>query len=71
MNPPRRVRLCLKDLYHQDVVEMIERETKRYEMYSIEDADDPDFDIAYEILWDAFGPAGEMETKDVLADWMR
>ena len=25
-----RVRLCLKDLYQRDIVEMIERETRRY-----------------------------------------
>ena len=31
-----RVRLCLKDLYAQDVVEMIERETRKYEVESIE-----------------------------------
>lgn len=71
MNPPRRVRLCLKDLYHQDVVEMIERETKRYELHAIEDVGDPDFDVAYEILWDAFGAADEMEPKSVLVHWLK
>jgi hypothetical protein len=47
-----RVRLCLKDLYQQDIVEMIERETRRYELESIEHPDHPDFARAYKILWD-------------------
>lgn len=58
-----RVRLCLKDLYQQDIVEMIERETRRYELHSIEHPDHPDFARAYRILWDAFGPQGEMEPE--------
>lgn len=61
-----RVRLCLKDLYQQDIVEMIERETRRYELESIEHPDHPDFERAYQILWDAFGPQGEMEPKDAI-----
>ena len=48
-----RVRLCLKDLYQQDIVEMIERETRRYELHSIEHPDHPDFRRSYEILWNA------------------
>lgn len=50
---------------------MIERETKRYEMYSVEDPEDPAFDIAFEILWDAFGPADEMERKETLVEWLK
>ena len=50
-----RVRLCLKDLYAQDVVEMIERETRKYEVEAIEHPDHPDFKRAYQMLWDAFG----------------
>jgi len=61
-----RVRLCLKDLYAQDVVEMIERETRRYELETIEHPDHPDFKRAFEILWDAFGAAGEMESEPVI-----
>jgi hypothetical protein len=60
------VRLCLKDLYPQDVVEMIERETRRYEVEAIEHPDHPDFKRAFEILWGAFGPAGEMESEAVI-----
>jgi hypothetical protein len=60
------VRLCLKDLYAQDVVEMIERETRRYEVESIEHPDHPDFKRAFEILWGAFGAAGEMESEAVI-----
>jgi hypothetical protein len=37
----RSVRLCLKDLYHQDMVEMIERETRKYELWTVEHPDDP------------------------------
>ena len=60
------VRLCLKDLYAQDVVEMIERETRKYEVESIEHPDHPDFRRSYQVLWDAFGAAGEMESEAVI-----
>jgi hypothetical protein len=60
------VRLCLKDLYAQDVVEMIERETRKYEVESIEHPDHPDFERAFEVLWDGFGATGEMESKAVI-----
>ena len=60
------VRLCLKDLYTQDVVEMIERETRRYEVESIEHPDHPEFERAYEVLWNAFGASGEMESEAVI-----
>jgi hypothetical protein len=60
------VRLCLKDLYAQDVVEMIERETRKYEVESIEHPSHPDFKRAFEILWDGFGEAGEMEPESVI-----
>ena len=39
----KRIRLCLSDLFHQDVVEMIERETRRYQFWSIEQPEHPDF----------------------------
>ncbi|MBI5506831.1 MAG: hypothetical protein HY899_18755 [Deltaproteobacteria bacterium] len=61
-----RVRLCLKDLYQQDIVEMIERETRRYELIAIEHPDHPDFARAYQILWDTFGPPGEMEPEHAI-----
>jgi hypothetical protein len=67
----KRVRLCMKDLFHQDVVEMVERETRKYGIWSIEDPDHPDFDEAYELLWSVFGPSGEMERKDVLEGFIR
>jgi hypothetical protein len=66
----RRVRLCLRDLYSQDVVEMIERETRRYELHSIEHPSHPDFERAYRILWDAFGPQGEMEPIDAVRGFL-
>jgi hypothetical protein len=61
-----RVRLCLKDLYANDVVEMIERETRKYEVEAIEHPSHPDFQTAYRILWDAFGANGEMESEAVI-----
>lgn len=66
---PKRVRLCLKDLYHQDVVEMIERETRKYELWSIESADDPRFKQAYDLLWGAFGETGEMEREEAVREF--
>jgi hypothetical protein len=67
----KRVRLCMKDLFHQDVVEMIERETRRYEIWSIEDPDDVDYPAAYKLLWDAFGPSGEMEREEAIRSFLR
>jgi hypothetical protein len=65
-----RVRLCLKDLYSQDIVEMIERETRKYEVEVIEHPDHPDFKQAFQILWDAFGPSGEMEPESVVREML-
>lgn len=70
MIPRQRVRLCLKDLYHQDVVEMIERETRRYELWDVEDPRDPYFDSAYTLLWDTFGPSGEMERREAIEGFL-
>jgi hypothetical protein len=61
-----RVRLCLKDLYAQDVVEMIERETRKYEVEAIEHPDHPEFERAFGVLWDVFGASGEMESEPVI-----
>lgn len=64
--PSQRIRLCLKDLYHQDVVEMVERETRQFELWEVTHPDDPSFAVAYQMLWDAFGPQGEMEREDAI-----
>lgn len=61
----------MKDLFHQDVVEMIERETRKYELWSIDHPDVPEFDEAYQLLWDTFGPTAEMERKDVIRKFLR
>lgn len=66
-----RVRLCLKDFYQQDIVEIIERETRRYELHSIEHPDHPDFERAFKILWDNFGPQGEMEPEHAIRRFLR
>jgi hypothetical protein len=66
----QRVRLSLSDLYQQDIVEMIERETRRYELHSIEHPSHPDFERSYRILWDAFGPQGEMENEPVVRSFL-
>jgi GNAT superfamily N-acetyltransferase len=69
--PSRRLRLCLKDLYHQDVLEMIERESRAFELWEILDPDDADFAAAYELLWSAFGAHGEMEREDAIRRFLR
>jgi hypothetical protein len=61
----------MKDLFHQDVVEMVERETRKYELWVIDDPSDPEFEAAYQILWDAFGPAFEMERKEAIEGFLR
>ena len=67
----RRVRLCLGDLFHQDVVEMVERETRAFEFWSILEPDDPDFAKAYELLWNAFGAQGEMERVEPIRQFLK
>lgn len=70
MAEAKRVRLCLSDLFHQDVVEMIERETKSIEFWSIEQPSHKDFRAAYKLLWDAFGPYGEMEREEAIRQFL-
>ncbi len=60
----------MKDLFHQDVVEMVERETRRYQLWEILSPDDPDFEGAYQMLWDAFGPHGEMERAEAIRSFL-
>jgi hypothetical protein len=62
-----RVRLCLKDLFHHDVVEMIERETRKYSLWDVTSSSDPLFDGCWELLWEGFGEAGEVERREVIA----
>jgi hypothetical protein len=64
------VRLCLNDLYAQDVVEMIERETRKYEVEAIEHPSHPDFKRAFQILWQGFGASGEMESEAVIREML-
>jgi hypothetical protein len=66
----KRVRLCLSDLFHQDVVEMVERETSAIEFWSIQHPSDKDFDKAYKLLWGAFGPQGEMERVEAIRQFL-
>jgi hypothetical protein len=40
-------------------------------VHRVRDANDPDFEMAYERLWLEFGSRGEMETRDVIADRLR
>lgn len=61
----------MKDLFHQDVVEMIERETRQFAVWDVEDPEDPDFAAAYQMLWDAFGETGEMERVDAIRSFLR
>ena len=70
MPEAKRIRLCLSDLFHQDVVEMVERETKAIEFWSILRPDHKDFKKAYKLLWDAFGPPGEMEREEAIRQFL-
>ena len=71
VNEAKRVRLCLSDLFHQDVVEMVERETQGLEFWSIERPGHPDFLPAYNLLWSAFGPQGEMEREEAIRQFLK
>lgn len=66
----RRTRLCMKDLYHQDVVEMIERETRQFQVWEILHPGDPGFKEAYDVLWGAFGEQGEMEREEAIRKFL-
>ncbi len=66
----RRVRLCMKDLYQQDLVEMIERETRTFQVWSIGFPSHPDFAEAYELLWNEFGPHGGMERIEAVKSFL-
>lgn len=50
---------------------MIERETRQFAIWSIDDPNHPDFDDAYKLLWSAFGATGEMERKEVIEGFLR
>ncbi len=65
------VRLCMKDLYQHDIAEMIERESRQFELWEIVEPSDPHFDEAYRLLWEAFGDAGEMERRDAIESFLR
>lgn len=71
MTEAKRIRLCLSDLFHQDVVEMVERETQGLEFWSIERPEHEDFEPAYALLWSAFGPQGEMERVEAIRQFLR
>jgi hypothetical protein len=70
--PSKRIRLCMRDLYHQDVVEMVERETRQFQMWEISSIpDDPSFRAAYDALWSAFGPHGRWSARTRSGGYMR
>lgn len=60
----------MKDLYQQDLVEMIERETRNFQIWSIGFPSHPDFAAAYELLWSEFGPHGGMERIEAVKSFL-
>jgi hypothetical protein len=60
----------MKDLYQQDLVEMIERETRNFQVWSIGFPSHPDFLAAYQLLWDEFGPHGGMERLEAVKSFL-
>lgn len=70
MSSGTRIRLCMQDLYHQDVVEMIERETRKYEIWTVDAPDHPDFRGAYDLLWEEFGASAEMEPEEAIRSFL-
>ena len=49
---------------------MVERETSAIEFWSILKPDHKDFAKAYRLLWDAFGPQGEMEREEAIRQFL-
>jgi hypothetical protein len=60
----------MKDLYQQDLVEMIERESRTFQIWSIGFPSHPDFAEAYELLWNEFGPHGGMERIEAVKSFL-
>ncbi len=60
----------MKDLYQQDLVEMIERETRNFQVWTIGFPSHPDFQAAYELLWNEFGPHGGMERIEAVKSFL-
>jgi len=60
----------MKDLYQQDVVEMVERETRNFQVWSIGFPSHPDFAAAYDLLWNEFGPHGGMERIEAVKSFL-
>jgi hypothetical protein len=60
----------MKDLYQQDLVEMIERESRNFQIWSIGFPSHPDFKEAYELLWNEFGPHGGMERVEAIRSFL-
>lgn len=60
----------MKDLYQQDLVEMIERESRNFQIWTIGFPSHPDFAEAYELLWNEFGPHGGMERIEAVRSFL-
>ncbi len=60
----------MKDLYQQDLVEMIERESRNFQVWTIGFPSHPDFAEAYELLWNEFGPHGGMERIEAVKSFL-
>lgn len=50
---------------------MVERETRSLEFWSIERPEHADFEPAYDLLWKAFGPHGEMERIEPIRQFLK
>ncbi|MDB4938559.1 MAG: hypothetical protein JWP87_5531 [Labilithrix sp.] len=50
---------------------MVERETQGLEFWSIERPEHKDFKPAYDLLWQAFGPQGEMEREKAIRQFLK
>jgi hypothetical protein len=50
---------------------MVERETQELEFWSIERPEHKDFKPAYDLLWKAFGPQGEMEREKAIRQFLK
>ena len=49
---------------------MVERETQGLQFWSIERPEHKDFKPAYDLLWSAFGPHGEMEREEAIRQFL-
>lgn len=62
--------LTLHDLAPMERSDKAARALREYTLHLVTHAEDPAFALAYDALWEVFGPRGELERRSVLEEWL-